>query len=118
MSFNKFLCSDLRGIHAISKELPKGVMVITDGACLEMTENIFERFEYYLGKNHPPIVAGFQLICCLHPPHFSFNYNTTVGVVVYLLLSQSFYLVIILLSCPGRCFHFYSIISVVLDSGR
>ena len=92
--------------------------MITDGACLEMTENIFERFEYYLGKNHPPIVAGFQLICCLHPPHFSFNYNTTVGVVVYLLLSQSFYLVIILLSCPGRCFHFYSIISVVLDSGR
>ena len=66
----------------------------------------------------PMIVAGFQLICCLHPPHFSFNYNTTVGVVVYLLLSQSFYLVIVLLSCPGRCFHFYSIISVVLDSGR
>ena len=35
---NEFLCSDLRDIHIISKQLPKGVRLETDYYCLEMTE--------------------------------------------------------------------------------
>ena len=53
---NKFLCSDLRDIHTISKQLPKGVTLITGRYCLEMTKKI-------LRKNVPPIKAGLQWIC-------------------------------------------------------
>ena len=70
---NKFLCSDLRDIRTISKKLPKGVTLQTGYVCLEMTEKIFRRFEYYLGKNHHPIEAVFQWIsyavCTFHIFH-------------------------------------------------
>ena len=61
---NEFLCSDLRDIRNISKQLPKGVMLIiaNDYSCLTMSARIFKRLKYYLGKNHPPIKAGFQWI--------------------------------------------------------
>ena len=39
---NKFLCSDLRDIVEISKQLPKGVMLIIGDYCLNMTEWIFK----------------------------------------------------------------------------
>ena len=67
---NKFLCSDLRGIHTISKKLPKGVTLITGDGCLDMAEKRFRRFEYYRGKNHHPIKAVFQwisyVVCIFH----------------------------------------------------
>ena len=63
MFANEFLCSDLRDILTISKQLPKGVRLIPDDSCLEMTGKILKRFKYYLGKNHPPIDAGLQWIC-------------------------------------------------------
>ena len=67
---NEFLCSDLRDIRTISKQLPKGVTLITGSKCLEMTERIFKRLEYYLRKNHHPNKAGFQwifyVVCTFH----------------------------------------------------
>ena len=67
---NEFLCSDQRDIHTISKQLPKGVTLITGPNCLEMTEKILKRLKYYLGENHPPIKAGFQwisyVVCTFH----------------------------------------------------
>ena len=76
MSRNKFLCSDLRDIHTISKKLPKGVTLITGDDCLkmtnhlEMTEKLLNRFKYYLGKIHPPSESGlqwiFHAVCTLH----------------------------------------------------
>ena len=67
---NKFLCSDLRDILNISQQLPKGVTLTTGSKCLEMTEKILKRLEYYLGKNHPPKEAVFQwlsyVVCTLH----------------------------------------------------
>ena len=45
-------------------------MLKTGDDCLSMTEKILKRFEYYLGKNHPPIKAGFQwisyVVCTFH----------------------------------------------------
>ena len=70
-----FLCSDLRDILEISKQLPKGVMLINDDQCLNMTifERILKRLKYYLGKNHPPKEAGFQwvsyVVCTFHIFH-------------------------------------------------
>ena len=67
---NEFHCSDLRDIHTISEQLPKGVMLITGDDCLEMTEKTFKEFEYYLGKIHPPSESGlqwiFHVVCTFH----------------------------------------------------
>ena len=70
MLHNKFLCSDLRDIHTISKKLPKGVTLKTGDDCLEMFERTLQGFKYCLGENHHPIKAGLQWIfytvCTFH----------------------------------------------------
>ena len=68
MLYNKFLCSDLRDIRTISKQLPKVVTLITDYDCWEMSEKILKRIEYYLGKNHPQAVLQwiYYVVCTFH----------------------------------------------------
>ena len=77
---NEFLCSDLRDIRTISKQLPKGITLITGGYCLEMSQMTNNVGEDYLpssrdflplsfsplqqkGKNYCFYDAGFQWIC-------------------------------------------------------
>ena len=70
MLHNKFLCSDLRDTHTISKKLPRGVTLKTGDDCLEMSERTLQGFKYCLGENHHPIKAGLQWIfytvCTFH----------------------------------------------------
>ena len=67
--YNGLLCSDLRDILTLSKQLPKGVTLITGDYCSEMTGKVYKRIDYYLSKNHP-IEAGFQwisyVVCTFH----------------------------------------------------
>ena len=55
----------------IRKQLPKGVMLVTDyfRICLEITESI-SRFEYYLGENHHSTDVCLQwisyVVCTFH----------------------------------------------------
>ena len=90
---SKFLCSDLRDILTISKKLPKGVALKTASYCLEMTEKIFKRIEYYLGKNHHPIEAGLQwisyVVCTLH---IFYSTRTPLWVLLYFVRCLSLFI--------------------------
>ena len=69
MLYNAFLCSDLRDILTISKQLPKGVTLNIGSYCLNMTEKILRRFGYYF-ENHHPNIVGLQwisyVVCTFH----------------------------------------------------
>ena len=107
MSHNRLLCSDLRDIRKISKQLPKGVMLITGDNCLRMSEKLLKRIKNYLGENPHPIWAGLQWIS--HVVCTVFIFYSTRTLLWGLYFAHSFYL-IIWLSCVGRSFHFHCVI--------
>ena len=93
MSHNRLLCSDLRDIRKISKQLPKGVMLITGDNCLRMSEKLLKRIKNYLGENPHPIWAGLQWIS--HVVCTVFIFYSTRTLLWGLYFAHSFYLVII-----------------------
>ena len=119
MFANEFLCSDLRDIRTISKQLPKGVRLIPDDSCLEMTGKILKRFKYYLGKNHPLSDAVLQwisyVVCTFHIVYLSrallWGLLYFVCCLSLFILSSFDYLVLV------DFFIYPHVISVVLDSG-